>query len=241
MEVSKYAFLGVTPAYFCRLALEFALQDGSPVFFSLNDVPSSTILHYFPDSQRDSSLIMGNGVTHEICPMLYDILLNITSLTTLLNKTSKHNKLNPMDYSEAVFFCLHRLLDFNPLGCLRCLDRLDDLLYLSLVAVMTTLLPEYGHKQARYDLLTNQLRCALRTYAAQSRHDHELFLWALSVGYVTVLEDKDHIWVIPLLGELCVHLNLHHCAEVEAIICQFPWISASYSKMWMRLWSKLEH
>ena len=215
-----------------RLALEFALQDGSPIGFDLYQMPGSVNLIQSAKSLVLRSLDLYRGVSPEVL----DLLLDIANLTQLFNNTREEAKQDPLDYSELVLLHLHRLLDFAPLGHQGSVNPLDDIVHLSLVAIMTTLLPEYGHNQARYDLLSSRLRCALQSYATTTRYNDQLLLWALFVGHATVLDDSDYRWLAPLVGEISVHSNLHSWADVRAMLCERAWICVLYDKKGTRLW-----
>lgn len=174
-------------------------------------------------------------------PTYVDHLLDITNFAKLLNSTREDTKLDPMDYSEFVFLRLHALLHTAPLGLRRPIHPLDNLVQLTLVAIMTTLLPEYGQNQAKYELLSNHLRHALRGYVVPSNYNHKLFLWALFVGYSTVLEDNDHVWLTPVVAELSMRLELHSWPDVHGVLCQYAWIEVFYNKLGIRLWSVTTH
>jgi hypothetical protein len=216
-----------------RLALEFALQDGTPVTFDIVDIPQPTF---------DTSCLRNfSPVTSQmnLDPALLIHFNSITSFTHLLNANAQSNwtKICPLDYSDSVCLRLHRLLDYAPLRLRhqKCLAPLDDLVYLALVTTMTTLLPEYGHNQAQYVLLSRELRGALRRYTVVENRDSEVFLWALLVGYVTLLDESDK-WLVPLARELGADLGLHTWMDVQGMLIRYPWIGVLYEKAGLKLW-----
>jgi hypothetical protein len=89
-----------------RLALEFSLQDGSRLIYSLRDVPVELAL--------DKPLALLTCSPSGLSPPLLNLLLDITHIMQTLNSTSVTDKAEPMDYSDAVFLRLHRLLHFAP-------------------------------------------------------------------------------------------------------------------------------
>jgi hypothetical protein len=98
---------------------------------------------------------------------------------------------------------------------------MEDLVHLSLVDIMATLVPEYGHNQARYNFLSNLLRHALQRYADIPERDDEVLLWAVFVGYATVLNDSDIQGLTLLVFERMV---LRKWNEICLMLCRYAWI-----------------
>lgn len=215
------------------MALEFALQDGLPVAFGLHDVPAAVAL-----SQAELRTVE----TPYLEPVLRSHLVCIHDFTSYLNTVwaARKAKLDPYDYSDMVCIRLHQLLDYAPLDSSRrqTLSALDDMVHLSLVAVMTTLMPEYGSNQARYDLLASHMGRALRRYASMVDGYDELLLWAAFVGYATVFSASDHAWLVPLVNEMCGYLVTRTWGEMCGnLLRQYAWIEVSYEKAGLKLWS----
>ena len=191
--------------------------------FSLNQAPELTSLPSVPLTHVPIATL---DRCPQLDPTLRTHLYSIKNLTSLLNKLNNidnilQTKLNPNDYSDIICLRLHRLLDYAPLlRNPRELSPIDDLVHLSLV-VMTTLMPEYGHNQARYDLLATRMRDALRRYTAAAVRNKELFLWAVFVGYATVLPESGRDWLALCIREVCERLDLNAWADVREILCQY--------------------
>ena len=183
---------------------------------------------------------MGADLYEGINPEIIILLLSITEFSQLLNETKQGVKLDPMDYAESVIIRLHRLLHLAPLGSQRLVEPLDKLVHVSLIATMTTLLPEYGHNLARYHLLAEELRRALQTYAAPAEHNDRVFLWAVFVSFATFLDCNDHGWLAVMARDICVRLGLHSWADVRSILCQYAWIHVLYNTPGLKLWNMLE-
>ncbi|KAF2833345.1 hypothetical protein CC86DRAFT_451075 [Ophiobolus disseminans] len=219
-----------------RLALEFALQDGSPVAFGLEDVPVPLALGSIKLRYGEEYV----SPTTYLNPTLQSHLTNISSFTSHLNHHEA--KIDPYNYSDAVCIRLHELLDYAPLNhaCRQDLSLLEDMVHLSLMAVMSTLMPEYGANQARYDLLAVQLRHALQGYAGLGSINSELFLWVLFVGYATVLSVSDHAWLMLTAGEVCSRLGVVTWKDVHKILCRFAWIGVFYDQAGLKLWNEID-
>lgn len=241
-----------------RLALEFAIQDGAPVIFSLADVGCSKSLtrHSAPtfmlkDSDEElNSIYIRRALGYSlrlagIDPSLLTLLSSITEFTTLLNTTTTacKAKLDPLDYSDAVCSLLHRLLTYAPLDPYHRhhLTPMNSLIHLTLVAVMTRLLPEYGHNQAQYDLLENQLRGTLRTiHAPLTIRKHEVLLWAEFVAYVTTSENVgDEIMLTKMARSHLKVLGMHEWVDVKSVLYRFAWISVFYDRAGSKFFSKI--
>jgi hypothetical protein len=219
-----------------RLALEFSLQGGSRPIYGLQDVPAGLELMPFDDLRALQFSSNGTASYPELSSPLLDLLLDITQITRKLNDTCATNKLEPMDYSDAVCVRLHRLLHFAPLAQQRLVDPLDDLVHLCLVAIMTTLMPEYGHNQAKYTLLSKLLNHALQQYAVVPGRNKELLIWAIFVSHATVLGDSDTQWMTLLVLETFERLGLRGWTELRLLLCQHAWICVCYDKSGEKLW-----
>jgi hypothetical protein len=222
-----------------RLALEFSLQDGSRPIYGLQDVLAG--LNLMPsDDLRALQSSSNSTVSYPgLSPPLLDLWMDIVQLTRALNDTCTTNKLEPMDYSDTVCIRLHRLLHFAPLGQQRPIDPLDDMVHLCLVAIMTTLMPEYGHNQAKHNLLSELLRRALQRYAGVPGRNEELLLWAIFVAHATVLDDSDTDWMTLLVHKACELLVLREWTELRLVFCQHAWICVFYDKSGKNLWNCL--
>jgi hypothetical protein len=105
---------------------------------------------------------------------------------------------------------------------------------------MSTLMPEYGHNTARYLLLAKELHGALQKYEQVAKRNDEIMLWALFIGYVTVLPENDHVWMLPLAIETCAKLGLQSWEDVRGVLSRFAWIGILYDKAGSKLWNALE-
>jgi hypothetical protein len=217
----------------CRLAIEFAVQDGEAVGF---EVPSSLAVDC---AQR--LVPIPTAVPGDVDSCLRGLFVSVTAFAHLLDSTiTTRARLSHLDYSDAVCLRLHRLLDYAPLAThLRpSLSPIDDLVQLTLVAVMTTLMPEYGHNQARYDVLANKLRHGLKRYAEMEGSTCGTLLWALFVGYATVLDESDRPWLVSMAREVVAGLRFRTWMETRTLISTYAWIGVIYDKAGLKLWSE---
>ncbi|KAH8666891.1 hypothetical protein BX600DRAFT_511780 [Xylariales sp. PMI_506] len=213
-----------------RLDIELALQGGSPVCFIGKDAPPCI----FPASvllkSGQASKISKSGL-HQIfeCQpdqtILGTIGIEIRSFSDFLNNIGEDNKLAQLDFAQHVQYLLHRLLEFTPLLAWKNLMGKDKILYPTLVALMTTLLHEYGRQQSQYDLLAQIMREELHEIVPLSIAEKEFVLWVTFVASISVLDSKDDEWLMAIVRIRCAELGLQTWEQVQAILYTFAWIS----------------
>ncbi|KAF2029430.1 hypothetical protein EK21DRAFT_67800 [Setomelanomma holmii] len=225
-----------------RLALEFALQDGSMPSFSLDEVSAVSITNTRPKPSPKPSF----QTIPYLSPPLHSHFTAIQNLTYTLNTIStpfpsfhQPKKIDYLDYSDLISAHLHHLLAYAPLSPThRQTAPLDDLVHLVLVAIMTTLMPEYGKGQSRYDLLAGMLRDAMKRMALGK--SDEVMMWACFVGWATVLDEvDDEGWMVALARNVCERMDVESWEEVKRVLCGLGWICITYDKPGMRLWDRV--
>lgn len=203
-------------------------------------MPFNACLRYGTISSWGHSNIPDCNPVLRIPHELSELLAEIMKFANTLNCISNNTRFDPMDYSEVVFTYLHRLLDFAPLGNRQHLRELANLVHLSLVAIMATLLPEYGHNQTSHDLLMKKLRWAISNFTACDGSESEVLLWALFVGHVTVFRNDDQDLICSMVSYLHVKMDLLGWDDVEATLSRLPWIRNIYSSSAVKLWTQVE-
>jgi hypothetical protein len=219
-----------------RVGIEFALQDGGDVGFEVDEAEGLVGWNGYMECCRSSGL----NDMDTVDPVLRAHFRSIAQFTEYLNTNAA--RVDPLDYSDAVCIRLHRLLAYAPLGTYgsRCLSPSNDLVHLTLVAIMTTLMPEYGYNQARYKLLGDQLLHAYRAYTATRDMNYKVLLWAVFVGYTTILNgDEDEAWLVALAADMCVHLDLHDWSSVHRVLHRYAWIDVVYDKVAVKVLSRI--
>jgi hypothetical protein len=209
------AFLEAESLTTTRLDVELALQTGLPALF-----PSDAVVPV-NDIAGDSSIIKEQllGTSSR----LLSIMLSVVSFAGLLNgrEGKGQTKLDPLSYTEAIVSLLYRLIEVAPLGQPQPLlgGLYDDVTHLAMLAFMTTLLPEYGHNNSSYLLLSDSLESAI-----QNLH---------VIGGVSVLKRKNHRWLIL---DTCERLGLHDWPVALRQLCGFPWIHTLHDDPGRSLW-----
>lgn len=219
-----------------RLDVEFALQYGSSTRFPSEEVPGEGFLRQLRIAQP-SSRPVPEGL-EEVDPALLHILVDTANYAHTLNSS----KVDPLDFSEVGPLLLHRLVEYGPLGGLSRVDPVGNLLHLAAIALLTTLLPEYGNQHTEFDAVADHLRAAilaLTTSAAPAPRRRKLLLWAIFVADVSVLFRKEHTWELPLLAETCRLLGLHTWPDVRAVLHQYAWFDTANEKPSAVIWAAI--
>ncbi|KAL4867502.1 hypothetical protein BDV12DRAFT_120242 [Aspergillus spectabilis] len=215
-----------------RLDVELAMQNGTCALFHGDEVPVRPVLCNANLSNRDS---------FEAAPLMPPIMLALLSFSRLLNKAerSKYLKLDPLDYTETLLWLLYRLIEAvpplhpstEPGACN------GDVSCLTMLAFMTTLLPEYTRDGPRCPLSSNRLGNVVQDIASEfSDSNPPLLLWMLFIGGISVLNLKDHPWLSRLITNTCERLELDTWADIQRRLSQFPWIFALHEAPGRRLW-----
>jgi hypothetical protein len=166
------------------------------------------------------------------------MLSDVTAFINSLNTISKLSRLDPLDFSEQAFQLIHRLIEFAPLQGKRPRNPLDDLVQLTLLAIMTASLPNYTTVELRYELLAKQLKRAIMRYAATTDSDSELLLWAIFVGRVSILHSDQDKWIAPVLLLVVQQARIHSWPQIRRILGGYCWIHVLHDAVAMRMWEK---
>jgi hypothetical protein len=227
------AFLEPESLTTTRLDVELSLQTGCPTLFPNDAIAPANYVS--SDSRVIREQLLGTS------SRLSSIMLSVVSFAGLLNGRERkgRTKLDPLSYTETIVSLLYRLIEVAPLRQPRPLlgGLYDDVTHLAMLAFMTTLLPEYGHNDSSYLLLSDSLESAIQnlhfTSAETQDSGSSLLLWALYIGGVSVLKRKDHRWLIL---DTCERLDLHDWPAVLRQLCGFPWIHTLHDVPGRSLW-----
>lgn len=167
------------------------------------------------------------------------ILSDTTAFINSLNSIDELSRLDPLDFSEQAFQLIHRLIDFASLQGKRPSHPLDDLLQLTLLAMMTTSLPNYTIDELRYELLAKQLKRAILRYEATTDNDYELLIWAIFVGRVSILPRDQDYWIAPALLRASQQAQIHEWPEVRRSLSRHCWIHTLHDTVALRIWEKV--
>lgn len=167
------------------------------------------------------------------------ILSDVTTFVRSLNNIDETNRSNPLDFSEQAFSLIQRLIGFAPLQGLRPNNRLDNLLQLALLALMTTTLPHYTPEGPRYELLAELLKGAIQCYVSPADDHRRLLLWAVFVGRVSILRFDQDESILPLMQDMCQRLEMRTWPQVQRALHKYGWLHISHDEIAMNIWEQL--
>ncbi|KAF2451520.1 hypothetical protein P171DRAFT_7734 [Karstenula rhodostoma CBS 690.94] len=218
-----------------RIDLEFALQSGLPMRFGGAEVPLPATKTMNPRFISPTyTKLCDYGIDIELVCMLSDT----TAFTNSLNTINELSRLDPLDFSEQAFQLIHRLIDFASLQGKRPIHPLEDLLQVTLLAIMTTSLPNYTTDQLHYELLANHMKRAIMRYVATTDRDSKLLLWAIFVGRVSILHHDQDDWIGRILLQASQQAQIHEWAQIQRILSRYCWIHTLHDTVAMRIWEK---
>ena len=145
--------------------------------------------------------------------------------------------MSPVVYHTVMTHCARQLLDLSPIGVSKFTDSVAQLLHLSLLAFMTSMLMfiGYGHYQ-RHELLLQRAMAAVDDVmmdgaSIDEKIDLKVLNWALHVLLLSVAEESMHPWLAPKLTYTRARLRLTSLDGVLHSLHQFPWVSVLHDNM----------
>lgn len=217
--------------------IEFALHSGSRPYFFRDQFP------YEEFGSISSEPIGIDKAVSEALDLgdksLRSVHMDLMLLSTLLN-INPEARLDPHAFQELVISICYRLLHRSPLAAAETLNGYDSAVQMGLLALMTTVLFQYGHpKRLSYDLLAAKLRAAIKSAADCKTTDSVWLLWLLFVSGTTVLRTTDDHWLFPLIKQSLCSLQLDRWQDVRAELQKFPWISSLHDRAAKHLWQDI--
>jgi hypothetical protein len=221
-----------------RLDLELTLRTGLPSIFHHGSIFSNFSSTDYEDHTGQSRATAGNTADANFETFRFAMLLNSV-------QENEKPKLDGLEYTETLLSLLYRLID----GC-QYTTWLDDegnhydrLVYLALLAFMTTLLPEYGRGSTSYPLLTRRLNGAVNQFVNATKNTQgqgpSLLLWALFIRGLSSPSATDRPSSLLISGT-CGKMGLYDWPAVRDELCQYPWVSTLHDLPGQRLWEQVQ-
>lgn len=212
------------------------MQNGTDTLFGVEQLPIRPVLCNFhaenDNFSKDASWV----------PV---IMTDLISFARLLNETERKQrpKLNPLDYTETLLSLLYRIIGtFSPSGAsVKSGSPFCNVINLSMLAFMTTLLPEYTRDHSSCPRLACRLESAVQDMCDTTSKSSELdlpFLWVLFISGISVLNIKDHYLLAPFIRRICKRLQLDNWVAIQQEISRFPWIFALHEIPGRLLWER---
>lgn len=168
-----------------------------------------------------------------------DVLIDLLSLSWQLNGSSGRTaKLDSSLFHEICILIGYRLVDISPLRGPRPVSRLENALHLGLMAFMTTFMAGLNRRVPHFHLLPKLARAAARGIVAEDTETRELLLWISFIQAVTIFEQADELWLLPIIKEITLNLGLHTWDDVCQTLFKFPWVKPLHNKPGEVIWQR---
>lgn len=197
-----------------------------------NEIPVASYVTRTRPVLPTHTKLLEDGVNADLVCILSDV----TTFTDTLNTIDEASRLDPLDFSEQAFSNIHRLIVFAPLRGSRDLKATEDLLQLALLALMTTALPTYTEDVARYELVSPELKRAIQRYSTSQEAHPKLLLWAVFAGRVSILQDSDDEWVVPLVRKTAEDVQIRSWTQLRQILKTYCWIHIVHDVKAKTIW-----
>jgi hypothetical protein len=170
-------------------------------------------------------------------PKLRDVFVDLMSVSRLFNDDRAFVRLDPYAYQEILISVCYRLLHLHPLLSDGPENHNEKSCYLGLLALVTTLLFQYGRsRRLSYDLLAEKLRNTIESVLSNQLVEETTILWLLFAGGISVFGAPDRAWLIPRIKTLIITLNIDTWRIVRDKIKTLFWIDAAHDKPGKELW-----
>ena len=222
--------------YACRGDIDYALHQGCSPRFYRHEMPSEVSSAI---SQRAECVPNELLRYMPICdPQLQSIHGDMMGFCNLLNDDTKLLKMQPYSFEETLISVSYRLLYLYPLNGEGSKDSNDNAYHLGVLALLMTLLYQYGRlHRGPYDLLADKLRSAATTiFNEGSNADVTLLLWLLFIGGISVFGPVDVPWLHHEIRACLSALQADSWQQVRAAISCLPWINLVHDSAGKDLW-----
>jgi hypothetical protein len=240
--ITGFEATGILLQKICRADIEYALQNGSRPQLNRDDFPRDLLeskMAYLSMSQYET---FGSDN-----PQIYDFTLqqvfkDLMSVSCLLNHNTACFRLEPFAYQEILLSVCYRLVHRYPLaqkGYGYGNDH-EELLYLGLLAFMTTLLFQHTFRRLSYPLLTVRLRNAIESLFNRDLINDPMTLWLLVVGGISVFDNADNrTWLVSLVKRYLSRLQISTWSALRDEISNFPWFNMVHEGPGHHFWQAL--
>lgn len=222
----------------CRVDIDLALSSGSSTTFRLEDIAAVT---------RNSL----HGVKPTICPLinisdglvctcaaLQDLIMDTLAMAQALNN-SEARKLDHIDFQATLVSLSYRLIDISPLKPSSMITGSDKATHLGLMAFLITLQFQFGRRRLLcHELLATQLKAFLQATSIKVRNGSFTMLWLLFIGRISVFEEKEESWILPLMKQELNKTDIEDIVNLSERLQRFPWINKLYDEPSRQLYNR---
>ncbi len=161
------------------------------------------------------------------------LLIDITDLAWLVNDTSTKDrrKLNGLPFHDYLLLLGYRLIYTSPLGGLRPINYVENVVHLGLTSFIVTFLRGYDRQITNIPILPELARSAAQEHFDSEQENQELLLWTLFIGAASIFRPSDDAWSIPKTTQAMHVPDLYTWEDVVRTLVNFPcwlhWTSQS--------------
>jgi hypothetical protein len=172
--------------------------------------------------------------------VLDSIMLDINTIAGYLNQTTRLNKLNPQVYQDIILDLCYRLLGPNPLNGPRPADPLENAVHIGLTVFVTTFIIPFGRRRRmRFAALSACLSHAIQNQSWTFEDSNKGFLlWLLVISGITVFNQEDRIWLLPMIRHTAVRLSIKSWDALQSLVLEYSWVRILHDDAAEQLWNE---
>ncbi|KAH8812227.1 hypothetical protein F5884DRAFT_784799 [Xylogone sp. PMI_703] len=221
----------------CKTDITYALQYGGRMTFFRDNMHE--VRHTLPtmgfclDYDSATSAIRHTGLNSN----LNEVLLDVLSLSSLLNKIPPGRTLDLYIFQEMLVSIVCRLIEFRPLQSPRPESNVEAAYHIGLTIYMMSLFLQHDHRRIlEYDLVPLCLREVLDN-GLESEHDRDLLIWLMFIGCIWVSQSPDEQWLVLRTRNLLQQLGINTWTQVRSSVIKFPWLDALHEQLGRNIWN----
>jgi hypothetical protein len=241
--IAKFEATQILLQKICRGDIEYALQNGSRPQLNRDEFPRILLRSKMTSLAlpQPETFAPDNSEIYDFT--LQQVFEDLMSVSCLLNHNTACFRLEPFAYQEILLSVCYRLTHRYPLahkgygyG-----NGQEELLYLGLLAFMTTLLFRHTFQRLSYPLLTERLRSAMERLLERGSMNDSMTLWLLFIGGISVFDDDAHnvVWIVSHVKKYLFNLRIGTWSAVRDEIRNFPWINVVHEGPGVKFWQAL--
>lgn len=218
-----------------RTDISFALQYGRPIHFFRDRISEVEITLVSRGLSLDRSSA-ACAIRHSgLDPDLHEILVDVTSVASLLNNMPASLTLDIVTFQETIVSICSRLIRFHPLQSLTHESDVDAAYHIGLTIFTMTLFMQFDNRRVmQYELVSLRLKDVLDHRLDEVGDD--LLLWLLFIGGIWISGGTDRFWLGSRIKSLSRTLGINNWAEVHTCISKFPWIGNVHDELGLAVW-----
>lgn len=165
------------------------------------------------------------------------------AFTTMVNEAAagKRPKPSPVNFLRIHIWLGHRLLNHASLRTCCSLDRVESVVHLGLLTLVSSFMCTLDRRLVENDFLTQNIRDTIFAEPCSISQSAELDLWLLFLVGSSLLQEAHHdAWLLPRLWDIMEHLKLETWEDTKDVLMKYPWIDNFYEKKASSLFGRVE-